>query len=273
MKKILYIIIGIATVILTGCSKEMNDTDPQGKYKATIEAVADYAMAGGEAMTAAELKTRAAATIDRYMIEEYKDAAYTEVTNVFAGETTNKATNGTGSFDMTLDKGQSYYCLLWADGNASAVYDVSNLKAVSLKAGANPTEAFHGTLTISEAKPTYSVSLNRAVSHITLKETGTLPAGELTMKFSQKTAFDVSAATTTGTATDRTETFTVAETTGTKDTPAKIETAAIFVLAPTAATENVSVVFKYAAEAEFTVPDVQIQANFNTNITGHYTIN
>lgn len=257
-------------MILTGCTKEMNDADPQGKYGTTIEAVADYTMAGGEAMTAAELRTRAAADIDRYVIEVYKDATYTEVANVFAGETTNKATNATGSFAMTLDKGQSYYCLLWADGNASAVYDVENLKAVSLKAGATPTEAFHGTLTISEAKPTYSVSLNRAVAHITLKETGTLPAGELTMKFAQKTSFNVSAAATIGDATDRTETFNVAQTTGTKASPTKIETAAIFVLAPTATAEKISVVFKYAAETEFTVSDVQIQANYNTNITGHY---
>lgn len=270
MRKILYIIIGVAAVILTGCSKEMNDTDPQGKYKATIEAVADYAMAGDEAMTAAELKTRAAATIDRYMIEVYKDVAYTEVANVFAGETTNKATNSEGSFDITLDKGQSYYCLLWADGNASAVYDVLNLKAVSLKAGAKPSEAFHGTLTISEAKPTYSVSLNRAVAHITLKETGTLPAGTMAMKFQQHTTFDVSVANVKGSTAERVESLAVAETAGTKDAPAKIETDAIFVLAPIANAGTTTFTFQYEAEDAFDVADVKIQANYNTNITGHY---
>lgn len=270
MKKILYIMNALLVTLLASCSEEINEME-FGKYEATIEAVANYAMAGDDAMTATEPNSRAATDVDRYVIEVYTDADCTQAANVFKSGTANKAANTTGSFVMTLGKEKSYYCLLWADSKASAVYDVSSLKAVSLRAGVTPAEAFHGKLTISKAQSTYSVALKRAVANIVLKETGKLAAGELVMKFSQKASFDVSKATATGTATGRTEKITIDQPiTGTKDTPATINTEAIFVLAPAAAAEKMNVVFKYAAEAEFTVADVQLQANYRTNITGHY---
>lgn len=269
MKKILYIMNVLLITLFAACSEETQDIE-SGKYEVTVDAAVDYAMAGDDAMTATEPNTRAAADVDRYVIEVYTDAACTQAANVFTGGT-NKTTNTTGSFTMTLDNAQPYYCLLWADCKASDVYDVSDLKAVSLKAGVSPTEAFHGKSTISKAQSTYSVTLNRAVANVVLKETGTLPAGELVMKFSRKTSFDVSTATTTGTATDRTDRFMIDQPiTGTEATPAIINTGAIFVLAPAAAAEKMDIVFKYATKAEFTVADIQIQANFNTNITGHY---
>lgn len=269
MKRIFYILSALLAIGLASCSnEELGENTSSGTREVTVNAATDYAMADGSAAP----QTRGTATVDRYVIEVYENADYSTPANVFEGGTASRATNATGSFAMTLAGSKDYYCLLWADkkANNAEVYTVTNLKNVSLVAGAKPTEAFYGTLPIKGGKTEYSASLHRAVANIVLKETGTLPAGTLAMKFQQHTAFDVSAATTKGTTTERTESLTVTETTGTKDSPAKIATDAIFVLAPTTSAGTTTFTFQYESEAEFNVADVQIQANYNTNITGHY---
>lgn len=268
MKRILYILCAVIATALASCNnEEMTGDNGSDTRQVTLEAIADYAMADGSAVP----QTRGTTTADRYVIEVYQQADYTEAANVFA-DGTNRATNSTGSFALTLEKDKSYYCLLWADKKANGVdvYTVTDLKNVSLVSGSNPTEAFHGTKAIDGSASTYSASLRRAVANIVLKETGTLAAGTLSMKFSQPTAFNVSTAATTGTPTDRTETITVAETTGTKEAPATISTDAIFVLAPATSTATMTFTFQYAAQDEFEVNDAKVQANYNTNITGHY---
>jgi len=269
MKRIFYILSALLAIGLASCSnEELGENTSSGTREVIVNAAPDYAMADGSAAP----QTRGTATIDRYVIEVYENADYSTPANVFEGGTTSHATNATGSFTMTLAGSKDYYCLLWADkkANNAEVYTVTDLKNVSLVAGAKPTEAFYGTKLITSGQTEYSASLHRAVANIVLKETGTLPAGTLAMKFQQHTAFDVSAATVKGTTTERTESLTVVKTTGTKDAPKKIETDVIFVLAPTASVGTTTFTFQYESEAEFNVSDVQIQANYNTNITGHY---
>ena len=263
----------VLTAALASCSnEEMTGDNGSATKLVTIEAIADWDTADGSEAP----QTRTPLLADRYLIEIYEQADYTVPANVFANGT-HKATNATGSFSMALENGKSYYCLLWADSkvNGAAVYTTTDLKNVSLVSGSNPSNAFHGTLNIDSKSTTYSVSLHRAVANIVLKETGTLPAGTLTMKFSQPTVFDVSAATSKGVDTERTETFTLAEEiTGTNDSPAIINrTQQIFVLAPVASAAKTTFTFQYQNEEEFKVKDVKVQANYNTNITGHYTKN
>lgn len=269
MKRIFYILSAMLAITLASCSnEEMGENTPSDTREVTVNAVPDYTMADGSDAP----QTRGTATVDRYVIEVYENIDYSTPANVFEGGTVSRATNATGSFAMSLASDKDYYCLLWADkkANNADAYTITDLKNVSLVTGAKPTEAFYGTLSIKGGKTEYSASLHRAVANIVLKETGTLPAGTLSMKFQQHTAFDVSVATIKGAATERAENLTVAEAKGTKDNPAKIETNAIFVLAPTVSAGTTTFAFQYESEAEFDVTDVQIQANYNTNITGHY---
>lgn len=269
MKRIFYILSAMLAIMLASCSnEELGENNPSGIREVMVNAVPDYAMADGSTA----LQTRGTATVDRYVMEVYENADYSTAAKVFEGGTVSRATNATGSFAMSLAGDKDYYSLLWADkkANNADAYTITDLKNVSLAMGAKPTEAFYGTLSIKGGKTEYSASLHRAVANIILKETGTLPAGMLSMKFQQHTAFDVSVATIKGATTERTENLTVAETKGTKDNPAKIETDAIFVLAPTASAGTTTFTFQYKSETEFEVTGVQIQANYNTNITGHY---
>ena len=269
MKRIFYILSAMLSITLASCSnEELGENKTFGTREVTVNAAPDYRMADGSAAP----KTRGTVTVDRYVIEIYENADYSTAAKVFENVTSSRATNATGSFTMSLANDKDYYCLMWADkkANGAEAYIVTNLKNISLVSGVKPTEAFYGTLSIKGGKTEYSTLLHRAVANIVLKETGTLPAGTLSMKFQQHTAFDVSGATIKGAATERMENLTVAETKGAKDNPAKIETDAIFVLAPTASAGTTTFTFQYESEAEFEVADVQIQSNYNTNITGHY---
>ncbi len=175
MKRIFYILSIMLAITLASCSnEELGENTSSGTREVTVSAAPDYAMGDGSTVP----QTRGTANVDRYVIEVYQQADYTQAANVFA-DGTNRANNSTGTFAMILEKGKSYYCLLWADKqvNGTAVYTVTDLKNVALVAGSNPSEAFQGTKTIEGDVSTYNVSLTRAVANIVLKEKGTLAAG------------------------------------------------------------------------------------------------
>ena len=182
-----------------------------------------------------------------------------------------------GNFTITLDRTKTYYALLWADNNASAIYDITSLKAVKLKTGQLPAEAFYGRLTIAGNQANYDVSLKRAVAKVNLNETGNLPKGSVTVKYNQQPAFNVVDGTTSGIAANLTATVTTtADFTGTKTVPVTLNTdQPIYVLASNTA-GNVDFTLQYkdateiSAETEFTVT-APVQANYNTNIKGHFT--
>jgi len=268
MKKILYIIFAVAT-IFASCTKEENGGEQiADDCKVTISAVPEVSMANEPGTKS--VQTRGTATCNRYVIELYADAAY----NTMIG--TQQSTTD-GNFTLTLERSKTYYVLLWADNNASAIYDVTSLKAVKLKTGQLPAEAFYGRLTIAGNQANYDVSLKRAVAKLNLNETSNLPKGSVTVKYNQQPAFNAVDGTTSGIAAGLTATVTTtADITGTKTAPVTLNTdQPIYVLASTAAA-NVDFTLQYkditeiSAETEFTVT-APVQANYNTNIKGHFT--
>lgn len=268
MKRIFYILSIMLAITLASCSnEELGENTSSGTREVTVSAAPDYAMGDGSTVP----QTRGTANVDRYVIEVYQQADYTQAANVFA-DGTNRANNSTGTFAMILEKGKSYYCLLWADKqvNGTAVYTVTDLKNVALVAGSNPSEAFQGTKTIEGDVSTYNVSLTRAVANIVLKEKGTLAAGILNMKFSQPTMFDVSTAVPTGIPAERIETITFAAISGSVVTPVQLNGTPIYILAPTASAVATDFIFKNGSNAEFTVSGANVQANYNTNLIGHF---
>lgn len=218
------------------------------------------------------LNSRAAATgVDRFAIEVYSDAAYTTAANVFEGGK-NATISSNGTFTMTLDKNQEYHCLLWADKAGAEVYDLASLKAVTLKSGQTPEEAWQGKLDIAKGtNGTLSATLTRSVAKITLLETGKLDAGTLTMAFKQNTVFDVSAGTT-KTEGNRSESINIAAITAAVPAGSKLNASDIFVLASTTDAEQPTITFQITGETDkIEVSNVPLKANYNTNIKGHYS--
>lgn len=199
MRKYIYMLCTMLAAAFTSCNN--NDLVPETDGTAqqvTLQVTPDQG-----------LSTRGVATsVDHFAIEVYTDAAYTTAAYVFdGGKSTATSTNG--SFTMTLDKNQEYHCLLWADKDGSAVYDLTSLKAVTLQSGKAPVEAWQGKLDIAKGtNGTLTATLTRSVAKITLLETGKLEAGTLTMTFKQKTVFNVSTGATT-TESDRSESIDV----------------------------------------------------------------
>lgn len=263
MKKYIYSLV-TALIAFTSCNN--NDLVPETDgttRQVTLQVAPDQG-----------LNTRANATgVNNFLIEVYSDAAYTTAANIFTGST-NKATSTNGSFTMVLDKTQEYYCLLWADKDGSTVYTTTSLKEVTLISGQAPIEAWQGKLKIEKGTTAaLSTTLTHAVAKITLLETGVLKAGTLTMTFDQSTKFDVSAGTTSTTA-SRTETIAVAAIDPAVPAGSKINTNDIFVLASTTDAEQPTITFQITGETETTpVSNVPLKANYNTNIKGHYSKN
>lgn len=260
MKKYLYILCALLTGVFVSCSQsELGDETPQSN-QVTLKVTADEG-----------LGTRAAATgVNRFAIEVYTDASYSTAANVFAGGT-NKATTTDGVFTMVLDRTQAYYCLLWADKDGASVYAIDDLKAVTLTGKA--VEAWQGKAEIAAGtNANLTATINRAVSKITLLETGKLKAGStLKLNFSQPTQFDVSTgiASTTSARTEESISIT-SEVDGTVN-PAKLNPADIFVLSSVATADLTNLTFQFDSEAPFEVSQAPLKANFNTNIKGHYS--
>ena len=211
----------------------------------------------------------------RYVIEVYTDDTYATAANVFT-DGTNKAINATGEFQMVLDRTKEYYCLLWADDSGSEIYKVNDLKAVTLQEGEKPVEAWHGKYKIEAGKnATLSTQLKRAVSKLSLLETGTiLPSSSLKVEFNQSNVFNVATTAASGTVA-RIETINLAMgTTGTKDAPVKLNNADIFVLSSVAGSVTdltFTMSMNGTSEPSFSVTNVPLQTNYNTNVKGHYT--
>lgn len=260
MKRYIYILCAVLMGVFASCSQsEIGDEVPQSN-QVTLKVTADEG-----------LQTRTNATgVDRFVIEVYTDASYTTVANVFA-DGTNKASNGTGVFTMVLDRTQAYYCLLWADKSGSSVYNITSLKEVTLTGKA--VEAWQGTKTIAAGTAaTLDVSLTRAVSKISLMETGKLKSGStLKLNFSQPTKFNVADGTTSTPAARSEESISITADVDGTTTPVKLNTADIFVLSSVATANLTDLTFQFDSETAFTVSQAPLKANFNTNIKGHYT--
>jgi len=268
MKKILYIMCTVAVMLVSCTKEEVNNEQLTGEHKVTISAVPNLSMANEPEVKSVQTRS---VTCNRYVIELYADADY----NTMVGTQQNTTD---GNFTLALDRTKTYYALLWADNNASAIYDVTSLKAVTLKTGQLPSEAFYGKLTIAGNQASYAVSLKRAVAKLNLNNTGDLPKGSVTVKYNQKPAFNVVDGTTSGTATSLTTKVTTAtDIIGTKAAPVTLNTnQPIYVLASTSAV-NVDFTLQYkdiiedSPETEFTLT-APVQANYNTNIKGQFSV-
>lgn len=261
MKKYIYILCALLTGAFASCSQnEPGDETPQTTHQVTLQVTASDG-----------LQTRANATgVDRFAIEVYTDATYTTPANEVFGST-NKASNATGEFTMILDRTQAYYCLIWADKAGASVYNITSLKEVTLTGKA--VEAWQGTKTIAAGTAaTLDVSLTRAVSKISLMETGKLKSGStLKLNFSQPTKFNVVDGTTSIPVARTEESISITTDVDGTTTPAKLNTTDIFVLSSVATADLTDLTFQYDSEAVFTVSQAPLKANFNTNIKGHYT--
>lgn len=263
MKRYLYIVCAMLMGVFASCSKnEIGGNDADSTGTVVLKVTADEG-----------IQTRIAT--QRYVIEVYTDDTYATAANVF-NDGTNRAVNYTGEFQMVLDRTKEYYCLLWADNRGSEIYNVNDLKAVTLQEGKKPAEAWHGTYKIEAGKnATLSTQLKRAVSKLSLLETGTiLPNSSLAVAFNQPNVFNVATKAASGTVA-RTETIDLLTgVTGTKDAPVKLNNADIYVLSSVAGNVTdltFTMSMNGTSEPSFSVTNVPLQTNYNTNVKGHYT--
>lgn len=263
MKRYLYIVCAMLLGVFSSCSKsEIGGDEADSTGTVVLKVTADEG-----------IQTR---TLDeRYVIEVYTDDTYATAANVF-NDGTNKAINATGEFQMVLDRTKEYYCLLWADPNASEIYKVNDLKAVTLQEGEKPVEAWHGTYKIEADKnATLSTQLKRAVSKLSLLETGSIPPNlSLEVAFNQPNVFNVATKAASGTDARTVNIAISGGVTGTKDAPVKLNNSDIFVLSSVAGSVmdlTFTMSLNGTPEPSFNVTNVPLQTNYNTNIKGHYT--
>lgn len=151
------------------------------------------------------------------------------------------------------------------------MYDITSLKEVTLTG--NAVEAWQGKKTIAAGTAaTLDASLTRAVSKISLLETGKLKSGStLKLNFSQPTKFNVMNSVASTPAARNEESISITADVDGTITPAKLNTADIFVLSSVATADLTDLTFQFDSETTFTVSQAPLKANFNTNIKGHYT--
>lgn len=263
MKNYIYILyVGLTVAFTSSCSSDLPTDGEINQRQVTVGVTADHTT-----------ETRATTPeITRYAISVWEDEVCTVAANVFAS--TNCATNATGKFEMVLNSTKNYWCLFWAD-NGTSCYSLGSgtLKDVTLAEGSEVSEAFRGKLPIPAGTlTTYSAVLKRAVAKITLKETDDMPAGNtMTVTLDQYTVFNVQSETVVGGKQPHAITWTTTAKSGTDALPVQLNDADIFVLAPVASANISNITFQCNAEGEIMVPNVPLQANYNTNIKGHYT--
>ncbi|MGM9841341.1 MAG: hypothetical protein ACI31D_03970, partial [Candidatus Limisoma sp.] len=206
-------------------------------------------------------QTRAGEAL-RYVMAIYDETE----TNVVLAETE----FATSSFAVRLDPG-NYTCLFWAD-YGSENYDAANLKSVAPKDDATNAEAFFAKQSITVAEGgAVSVTLHRAVAKIVLKETDRLEPGSVTMTYDGYKGFDVSAGNAINEATF-TRVFTIASAVeASVASPAEVGN--VLMLANPAERVLQDFKVKYNDEAEKTITNVPVQANYVTNINGKYSVN
>lgn len=264
MKKIIYSLLA-SLLMLASCSQEEYSAGQTDGEKVTVTLATDDAPMSRGGGTDPKI-------VDRYIIEVYSDETYGTPVNVFGS--TNQATSEDGTFSFTLDRTKEYYCLFWADKkiDGAFVYNATSLQDISVVDGKNPIEASYcGTQTITGKQTTYDVTLGRAVGKINLKEKGSLPAGtKLTMTFNHA-KFSVATGKATKTEAIRAEIFTLAAGANGTVTPQVINDREIYTFANKTGNYIASFTFQCDEEAAFDVNSVPMQANYVTNIIGHYT--
>ena len=264
MKNYIPILCAALIAVLASCSSDsLPTTNHSDLRQVTIDVVTN---------TPATRPT--APAISRYAISVWEDEEYAvPAEGVFMTGNDNTASNATGTFAMILNSTKTYYCLFWADNGAGYALGDNTLRNVTLTEGHNVSEAFCGKTQIpAGTSTTYTANLKRAVAKVTLKETGEIPAGNtITVKINHHTAYTVRDDTDTGDQVLHTLTWTTTAKSGTADAPVQLNDEDIFVLAPVTRASLRNITFQCNDEGEVMVSNVPLQANYNTNIKGHYT--
>lgn len=213
-------------------------------------------------------------TVNRYVMEIWENGACTVPANIFDAATTptNRKSVTDGIFTVNLDRNKSYTCLFWADNNGDNVYEVSDLKAVTLKPGVEPIEAFSAITNINTAQTSQTITLKRAVAKFTLNECDYIPANSsLKTVYLQNTTFDVLAQKA-GTPVSRTQITTITNEVN-ATTSSMIKLGSFYTLANVNAIDKqlITVDFTLNTESSIQLTSVPVQANHNTNINCEYS--
>lgn len=254
MKKLFFALSLGAAALFTSCEKQTMPVTQLGATTFTVNVDSD-------------VTSRAAADVDRYVMAIYDaDDAVVE-----------QLTNTDGLFNVVLPSNESYTAIFWADVNATDVYDVTDLKAVSL-VGDNAAEAWAGSLSFkTNGDESTSVTLGRAVAKLTLVETGVIEAGStLGVTMTQLSTFNAATMVATG---EKAYTNSIALAEGvnaTEEAPVTLATD-LYILASEEGNSIAIIDFDmYSGEevvptTSIQVSNVPVKANSNTNIIGHYT--
>jgi len=160
--------LGIA-LVLASCSQDEDLTQPAQNSVVTFNVGIDGSMNLRSAKTRSvtdptdEAITRA--------VLEIRDASDQLVGSRIEGIISGDAI----TFTASLEEGESYTCLFWADGGSNA-YDIDDLEAI--KRGTAPSIAYYAKEEITASSTAVNVTLTHAVSKVVLDETGTLAVGD-----------------------------------------------------------------------------------------------
>ena len=256
MKKILSLMLGIAAMFSSCSQSEESVTQNNNSDKqVTFSLTADNGV-----------QTRATGTL-RYLMAIYDESGQAEVlpATEFSSST----------FVVRLDPG-TYTCLFWAD-YGSDNYNATDLKSVVLQDAATDVEAFYAkkVITVTDGG-TENVNLGRAVAKIVLNETDRIEEGSITVTYDGFNGFDVSQGTGLNPST-LTQTISVSSLiTGSATTPTEV--GSFLLLANSSERDRSSFKVQYqktgkVSEAEKTISNVPVQANYVTNINGKFSVN
>lgn len=250
MKKILSLMLGIVAMFASCSQSEELLTEGNNAKEVTFSLTAD-----------SQVQTRATGSL-RYLMAIYDETGENEVvaTTEF----------GSSTFAVRLEPGK-YTCLFWAD-YGSGNYNASDLKNVVLQDGATEVEAFYAKqgITVTDGG-TVNVTLCRAVAKVVLKETDRLEAGSITVSYDGFKGFDVSQQAGILPAT-LTQTLPIASVlTGSATTPTEVGSFLLLANPDERVLSDFRV--QYNSEAENTVTNVPVQANYVTNINGKFSVN
>lgn len=250
MKKILSLMLGIVAMFASCSQSEELLTEGNNAKEVTFSLTAD-----------SQVQTRATGSL-RYLMAIYDET----------GENVVVATTEFGSsiFAVRLDPGK-YTCLFWAD-YGSGNYNASDLKSVVLQDGATEVEAFYAKqgITVTDGG-TVNVTLSRAVAKVVLKETDRLEAGSITVSYDGFKGFDVSQQAGILPST-LTQTLPIASVlTGSATTPTEVGSFLLLANPDERVLSDFRV--QYNSEAEKTVTNVPVKANYVTNINGKFSVN
>ena len=248
MKQITYIFFGVLALLFTSCEKEHQSEVASPNFEDI-----SYSLSVDDVGI-----TRSSGTTS-YVMQVF-DAEGTSAVNCFSDFATNRSTNTTGKFTVTLDKSKVHTILFWAEDNAD-VYNTEDLRAVTLVPGKEMSDAFFGSKIEKPTSSTTNITLNHAVSNVVLKETETSTSLAITVSYNRFTTFNVSK----GGAESAIETVTEM-TVGNKT---EIQLGSFLTFAPADKAQKTSFTFIAGSDSKL-ISDVTLITNRPTNLTGHF---